>query len=128
MNTCSNIKIDMGGTACGKQVKQLQHLNVMEVPHIDALARVPAGTIGIVSADIKNFGLYTALSLAAQKQGIHIQFENTIIDAQRAKPPELPVIDHMHTFTIEPTIKKVKSSKGKHGSNYTPPHKKRKKR
>lgn len=129
MNLCSDkISISVGGTGCGKQLKQQQHLQVMEVPHVDALAHVPAGVIGVVSADIETLGLAAAISLAAKKQGVDIQF----ID-DRPKPPKLPelkIIDHMHTFNIEPTIKKVKSSKGKinYGGNYTPPKKKRKKR
>lgn len=125
MNLCSKIEVSTGGMECGKQVKQQQHLQAMEVPHVGALAHVPAGVIGVVSADIEALGLAAAISLAAQKQGIDIQF----IDS-RPKPPELKIIDHMRTFNIEPTIKKVKSSKGKitYGGNYTPPKKKRKKR
>lgn len=126
MNICSNIGYDVGGRGCGKQVKRLQHMNIMKVPHVDALARVPVGAIGIVTADIETFGIRAAISMAAQKQDIDIR----LVDDRPRAPElrELKVIDHMHTFTIEPKVKKIKSSKGKtnYGSNYTPPKKKRK--
>lgn len=129
MNICSDkISISVGGTGCGKQVRQLQHLRVMEVPHVDALAKVPIGTIGIVSGDIGRLGLGLALSQAAAKQGIDIKF---IQDEPQKKTDSGFVINTINEFIDKPKSNSViKSSKGKtnYGSNYTPPKKKRKKR
>lgn len=128
-NICSNIGVNAVSGECQEPIKKQQHLQVMEVPHEDALPGVPKGVIGIVSADIAAMGLTLALSAAAAKQGIDIQFiQNT---------PNLPTIDKSYVikeidrFIAKPNkVNVIKSSKGKikYQSNYTPPKKKRKKR